>query len=73
MPVRVTNDRLIIEIPATQPAELYADLSGELVTLLQEVSDPERAITHNIWNVLELTRALVADPDTFADSKRPNG
>lgn len=73
MPVRVTNDRIIIEIPATQPAELYADLSSELVTLLQEVSDPERAITHNIWNVLELTRALVADPETFTSSKRQIG
>jgi hypothetical protein len=52
---------------------LYADLSGELVTLLQEVSDPERAITHKVWNVLELTRALVADPETFSDSKRPIG
>ena len=73
MPVRVTNDRIIIEIPAAQPAELYADLSHELVTLLQEVSDPERAVTHNIWHVLELTRALVADAETFTGSRRPKG
>lgn len=71
MPVRVTKDRIIIEIPAAQPAELYADLSSELVTLLQEVSDPERAIAHKVWNVLELTRALVADPETFTNGRRP--
>ncbi len=49
--------------------ELYADLSHELVTLLQEVSDPERAVIHNIWHVLELTRALVADAETFPSRK----
>ena len=71
MPVRVTTDRIIIESPTAQPAGLYAGLSSELVTLLQEVSDPERAIAHNIWSVLELTRALVADPETFTNGKRP--
>ncbi len=71
MPVRVTNDRIIIEIPTLEPAEFYTDLSSNLLTFLQEVSDPERPYTHRLCNVLELSRAMVADKKTFADIKQP--
>ncbi len=66
MSVKVTHDRIIIEIPSTEPTTLYADLSSDLLTLVQEASDPERPVLHRLWNVLELSRAMVADEKTFA-------
>ncbi len=71
MSVRVTNDRIIIEITSAEPAELYADLAGDLLTLLQEAADPERPVLHRLWNVLELTRAMVADEKTFSPHQPP--
>lgn len=66
MSVRLTEDRIIIEVPSTAPAELYTSMTRDLLSAIQDAAAGGGG---DYTQAMELALAMVADENTFAEHK----
>ncbi|PZF73898.1 hypothetical protein [Taibaiella soli] len=66
--VRVTEDKLIIEIKSDFPALLLRDLQESLLSVLQRRSDSSTPEAIDDVNCLELLKALLPETEAYERS-----